>query len=702
MIETVISSSVLIFIIIIVRTVFKGRIKSTVRYALWLIAAVRLMLPVNLSESAVSVMNLASRLIPETRSVEEIEENPEIYSDEQPYIPEKPPSPEASGQNDVQTVHYPYSDDGAKPSAAAKEYPLSSRLNAFRIAVTAIMLIWFAAVNLMYSRTLRRTRKEFRHDAPLRIYTLRELSSPFLFGLFPPVIYIPEGSSQDSEAVEYIVTHEMCHYYHGDMFWTVLRYVLLSVYWFDPFVWAAAILSKRDCECACDEAAIGRLGEDRRLGYGKAIIDLIPRKSEDSFGVASTSMASGKEVIKERMRFIVSKPRNKAYALIFTVTIVFLTIGCTFTSAQTREDTTSAVVDTENVPVSAQSADRRISISVTDLSGTQRQLIFFPAPDGYEPYIYMDEYVPAEISAPYFGERAEGFAVDSRFSSADIVLDGRNMGISKSENTASFNALIHSLAGIYPEYSGSNESGEPCAQLTFSRSNGGFSSALCIDFYRNGERVSAKITADDFSGLTALLFGDIPTEAELESAYKGSVHFESELFYADSLYEMLCSISDENNRDTEETPSYESFRTDMFSESIAKKLNVTGEIPKGYIRCEYGNIAFGVPKEGSVNEIGSLFLWQNGDADLRISAAGSHIPDNSAVISGEFGGQPCYYYENNNSAEIIFTDENGGRYYAAVSFKNILEKETAMSILGSIHTVYRTKPEYMAPDALNA
>ena len=76
------------------------------------------------------------------------------------------------------------------------------------------------------------------YKAPLHIYTPPDIVSPCIFGLIFPAVYIPEKSEEDGEAVEYIIAHELCHYYHGDLLWTVLRYVLLSVYWFDPFVWA--------------------------------------------------------------------------------------------------------------------------------------------------------------------------------------------------------------------------------------------------------------------------------------------------------------------------------------------------------------------------------------------------------------------------------------------------------------------------------
>ncbi len=244
MTEAVISSSILIAIIILIRTVFKGKLRSSVRYALWLIAAARLMLPFSLVQSPISVMNAAETVISVNQADEIVKP-----TEAELYIPESVAE---------QTLNE------ASPMNVEKASPKEVR-TAVRRAVTAVMLLWFCAVNVRFYLLLRKNRKTFSYDAPLRIYTTEKLASPCIFGLFRPCIYIPESSATDSEAVEYIVAHEVCHYRHGDLIWTVLRYVLPAVYWFDPFVWAAAVLSKRDCECACDEAEIKMLGEERRF-----------------------------------------------------------------------------------------------------------------------------------------------------------------------------------------------------------------------------------------------------------------------------------------------------------------------------------------------------------------------------------------------------------------------------------------------------
>ena len=57
MTEWIITSCVLILVVIILRTVLKGKISLRLQYALWALVLVRLLIPGSLFSSAVSVMN---------------------------------------------------------------------------------------------------------------------------------------------------------------------------------------------------------------------------------------------------------------------------------------------------------------------------------------------------------------------------------------------------------------------------------------------------------------------------------------------------------------------------------------------------------------------------------------------------------------------------------------------------------------------
>ncbi len=56
--------------------------------------------------------------------------------------------------------------------------------------------------------------------------------------------------------LRHVLTHEFTHYRHGDHLWSMLRCLALAVHWWNPLVWLAAELSRRDAELACDEGAL--------------------------------------------------------------------------------------------------------------------------------------------------------------------------------------------------------------------------------------------------------------------------------------------------------------------------------------------------------------------------------------------------------------------------------------------------------------
>jgi len=88
-------------------------------------------------------------------------------------------------------------------------------------------------------------------------------------------IYISPKVAEDQEMLRFSIAHEICHYRHNDLIWAGMRCGLLAFYWFNPLVWMAAIMSKRDCELACDYSVLKHIGKNERLAYGSVLVDLI-------------------------------------------------------------------------------------------------------------------------------------------------------------------------------------------------------------------------------------------------------------------------------------------------------------------------------------------------------------------------------------------------------------------------------------------
>ena len=90
-----------------------------------------------------------------------------------------------------------------------------------------------------------------------------------------------------------------------------MRLVCQCVYWFDPFVWLAAALARRDCELACDARVLRGLDGESRAAYGRALLGLVTvRPGGGQLLSGATTMQLGKKSLTERITLIAKKAEN--------------------------------------------------------------------------------------------------------------------------------------------------------------------------------------------------------------------------------------------------------------------------------------------------------------------------------------------------------------------------------------------------------
>ena len=80
----------------------------------------------------------------------------------------------------------------------------------------------------------------------LPVYQCSLVKSPCLFGLFRPAVYLTPEVMESQVLTRYVLAHELAHYRAKDHIWSLLRSLCLVIHWYNPLVWVAAVLSKRD------------------------------------------------------------------------------------------------------------------------------------------------------------------------------------------------------------------------------------------------------------------------------------------------------------------------------------------------------------------------------------------------------------------------------------------------------------------------
>ena len=338
MAETLITSSVIILMLCAIRILFKGRIRPTVQYGLWGIAAARLALPCfypvirwfGSLQSPWSIMNaaapLADRLAVRAHAVT-------VPSGAVPVSP---------GQ--LGAVHAGLENAAANPGTAlisgAEQAGLSGWIVLFLgiwIAGSILLFLWLSVVHIHMGKRLMKQRTPYEGPVPawsaVPVYWTGDIPTPCYFVYFGKKgIYLPERLQNDPEAARHVVVHEACHAGHRAHIWGWLRCVLLCCYWINPFVWLAGYLSKRDCELSCDEAAVRRLGEAERFAYGRTLIAMAAgRRTPWNFLSTASDIGNGKKSMKERIWTLAHHPKTGPVTALVIAAAAIVLIVCTFT-----------------------------------------------------------------------------------------------------------------------------------------------------------------------------------------------------------------------------------------------------------------------------------------------------------------------------------------------------------------------------------
>ena len=311
MTQWILTSSLLILAVLLIRALGRDKLSARMRYALWALVLVRLLMPFSIGESVLSMQNL----LQETEYAE-VQTEPILISD----IIETTQTSET-----IEMPMIPIAEEGT-----SRTYINTPALVwGIGIIITASI---FVISNLRFAAQLRRSRQKVMHRF-VPVYVTDAVETPCLFGLWRPAIYVTPEVWENETALRHALAHELTHYRHKDHIWSVLRCVCVSLHWFNPLVWIAAVLSQKDAEMACDEGTLQRLGEHERTDYAKTLVDLTCVGYKGML-TAATSMTGSESDLKQRVLRIVKNPKMSAIAVVVVLVAAILVSLTVFTAAK--------------------------------------------------------------------------------------------------------------------------------------------------------------------------------------------------------------------------------------------------------------------------------------------------------------------------------------------------------------------------------
>ncbi len=174
------------------------------------------------------------------------------------------------------------------------------------------------------------------------IYQSEKVESPFVLGIVSPRIYLP--FKIDDESRSCVIAHEKAHIKRGDHFSKPMGFLLLMVYWFNPFIWLAYILFCRDIELACDERVMKDMDIEKRKVYSTVLLNL----SISHRSIAACPLAFGEVGIATRIRNALSYTKPTKWIVALCVVLGVIVVVCFLTNPGTKEsEGTSQAINQE-------------------------------------------------------------------------------------------------------------------------------------------------------------------------------------------------------------------------------------------------------------------------------------------------------------------------------------------------------------------
>ena len=232
----------------------------------------------------------------------------------------------------VETISQPFSASG--PSVVppgTTSVPQASRILAVLVGVwicgIAASLFWWLFRWRQVRRAVRLAAPSDL-DGPVKVMYGPARFEPGIFGVFRPVLLLPEGITQrlSPAQLQAVMAHELCHVRRRDNLAMAIHMVVEALFWFHPLVWFIKARLIEEQERACDEEVL-RLGGDPQV-YAESILRICEIYLTSPLicvsGIAGSNL---KKRIEDIMRNRVALKLSLSRALLLAVAAIVALAG---------------------------------------------------------------------------------------------------------------------------------------------------------------------------------------------------------------------------------------------------------------------------------------------------------------------------------------------------------------------------------------
>ncbi|MBN1972198.1 MAG: hypothetical protein JW787_01065, partial [Sedimentisphaerales bacterium] len=343
--------SLLVIIIAIADLFLRKRVWPQVRYALWLLVLIKLIIPPGFALSTSIVSQIRAHMPPKSINVE-----PETAQSESSFkIVSENIVPETTPRFEPDT--FPEKENFILPAESTSQSHISNPIIVSeKVSIdwkAWLMIGWLAGVIILLFWAITRyhaLRRKFctktqkanipKWFEPLLSETANRLklrnipkiafsdniSSPAVFGTFNPVLVLPADRNLSQKIMEHILLHELAHIKRLDLKVNTLTTLLQIVYWFNPLLFFAGKRLRHLRELCCD-ATVARILREQTTDYRITIMESARRffTKPTELGMGLLGLFEDSSSLANRLKWLEKKTWKYRTLQIFTVcTVVIL------------------------------------------------------------------------------------------------------------------------------------------------------------------------------------------------------------------------------------------------------------------------------------------------------------------------------------------------------------------------------------------
>ena len=189
-----------------------------------------------------------------------------------------------------------------------------------------LIIIWLLVASLLilnYTYSAMKIRQMLKSARKVYgiVYETEKISTPFVFGIMNPKIYLPVELSEEDR--EHILLHEEVHVRRKDPLIKGVAYLILCIHWFNPLVWIGFHAMSTDMELSCDEQVLLKKGTPHKKAYASSLLAM----ASPIVSYSKSKLAFGHVSVKSRIKNTLNFRRPKffvtSFSLIFAVLLGF-------------------------------------------------------------------------------------------------------------------------------------------------------------------------------------------------------------------------------------------------------------------------------------------------------------------------------------------------------------------------------------------